>query len=415
MTTRLSMPVAGDTRASSRVRVAEAALLLYVTTLPWAIAPMSVALASCAAAALLAWTARPARERAPVVAASLAWFAAHLVSATFALDPAASFHRVAKGLMPLIVVLAGDLARPPRTLRRATGVLLVSAAASAIFGIISWALHHGPDGRARGAVGHYMTFGGQLMLLGALALGLVVAAPGRWRAGAAACLGVVTAALVLTFTRSAWIGTAIAVTVIAAVRRPRWVPWVAVGVALVVAVAPPRYRDRALSAFDLHHVTNVQRTYMWRAGLRMLRDHPLTGVGLEDLKPVYDRYREPGATERAGHLHSVPIQIAATMGLVGVVAFAWLVVALARVPLAGGWRALRAPGVEAGLRLGALAGLAGFLVAGLFEWNMGDEELLHLLFVTLGLAWAARPRATLPGPVPARAVEAPVPAGAAPS
>jgi hypothetical protein len=32
----------------------------------------------------------------------------------------------------------------------------------------------------------------------------------------------------------------------------------------------------------------------------------------------------------------------------------------------------------------------GFLVAGLFEWNLGDEEVLHPLFALVGLAWAAR-------------------------
>jgi len=46
--------------------------------------------------------------------------------------------------------------------------------------------------------------------------------------------------------------------------------------------------------------------------------------------------------------------------------------------------------VETGLRVGVLAGLIGFLVAGLFEWNFGDEELLFLLFTLSGLAWSAR-------------------------
>ena len=40
--------------------------------------------------------------------------------------------------------------------------------------------------------------------------------------------------------------------------------------------------------------------------------------------------------------------------------------------------------------VGVLAGLAGFFVAGLFEWNFGDEELLYLLFTLAGLAWSAR-------------------------
>ena len=42
------------------------------------------------------------------------------------------------------------------------------------------------------------------------------------------------------------------------------------------------------------------------------------------------------------------------------------------------------------MRLGALGGLAGFLMAGSFEWNFGDEELLFLLYVIAGIAWAAR-------------------------
>ena len=33
--------------------------------------------------------------------------------------------------------------------------------------------------------------------------------------------------------------------------------------------------------------------------------------------------------------------------------------------------------------------LAGFLVSGLMEWNVGDEELLDLLYVMVGVAFAA--------------------------
>jgi hypothetical protein len=40
--------------------------------------------------------------------------------------------------------------------------------------------------------------------------------------------------------------------------------------------------------------------------------------------------------------------------------------------------------------LGAAAAFLGFALAGLFEWNLGDEELLHPLYALIGLAWAAR-------------------------
>ena len=51
---------------------------------------------------------------------------------------------------------------------------------------------------------------------------------------------------------------------------------------------------------------------------------------------------------------------------------------------------LKRGGLGAGVKLGVLAALSGFIVAGLFEWNFGDEELLYTLYVLVGLAFAAR-------------------------
>jgi O-antigen ligase len=136
---------------------------------------------------------------------------------------------------------------------------------------------------------------------------------------------------------------------------------------------------------------------MWQAGARMFLDRPLTGVGLQDLKAEYPRYRPEGAKESPGHLHSVPVQIAATMGTFGLCAFLWLYGSLLVAAATGLRRDLAAGGLEAGLRLGVLGALAGFAVSGLFEWNFGDEELLYLLFIVTGLAWSARGGASARG------------------
>ena len=236
-----------------------------------------------------------------------------------------------------------------------------------------------------------MTFGGQLLLFVSLAVGLgaLERAP-RWRLGAliSAFAGVV--ALAATFTRSAWIGLAVSLAVLLGLARPRWLPALVAAIAIALALAPASYRARAWSAFDPHDPANLERTYMWQGGLAMFRDHPLTGVGLNDLKPIYDRYRPPQATERAGHLHSVPVQIAASMGLVGLVAFVLLQGSLFVAAGRGLRRSIAGGGLAVGLRAGVVAMMAGFLVAGLFEWNFGDEELLYPLFLLVGMAWAAR-------------------------
>jgi O-antigen ligase len=98
--------------------------------------------------------------------------------------------------------------------------------------------------------------------------------------------------------------------------------------------------------------------------------------------------------ERAGHLHNAYIQIAASMGAVGLAAFAWLYASLLRTAWGGSkvgaGRHEGTSELSAGLRLGVSAALVGFLVAGLFEWNFGDEELLYHLYTLVGIAWASR-------------------------
>lgn len=375
-------------------RASRMCFLLLILALPWSIAAMSITSVACAVLTASLWLLRPP-PRWPSTRVgwpALAWCFALLLSATFALDPGASFGRLGKALFPWLVPLAAFHNQDRPSFRNALKALLLSSAVAALVGTTIF-LAHGAwyPARARGPSGHYMTFGGQLLLGASVALGVALMARTRaWRAGALTALGLGLLALALTFTRSAWIGFGVSAAVILAFIRPRWIPGFVLLVIALYFVAPASFRDRMHSAFDPHNAVNRERTFMWDAGVRMFRDHPITGVGLQDLHAVYDRYRSPESNERAGHLHSVPVQIAATMGLVGLLAFIWLYGSLIRGCVAGLRRNLAAGGVEAGLRLGVLGALVGFLVAGLFEWNFGDEELLYFLYTIAGLAWAAR-------------------------
>ncbi len=372
---------------------AAAAFVLMMVALPTGIAPMGITTALCVALTLALWIQRRGGwVSTPVDRAALGWMAARIVVALCALDRAASLARLGKGLMPALVGFAAYHATRRERGTRAIAVLLAVSAGVALFGVAAWVREGASFGaRARGLSGHWMTFGGQLLLEMSLAAGIALAARDRrWRLGALAVFAVCLVALGVTFTRSAWIGLVVALAVMLGLTRARWLAALAAAVAAAVWLAPGAWHARLVSVFDPANPWNQQRVLMWQAGLHMFRDHPLTGLGLQDLMTAYDRYRLPLATERVGHLHNVWVQIAASMGVVGLAAFVWLYAALVRTAGRGLRAQLRGGGLAAGVRLGVVAGLIGFLAAGTFEWNFGDEELLYPLFTLVGIAWAAR-------------------------
>jgi O-antigen ligase len=402
-------------------RAAAFSFLFLAAALPWSIAPMSIAVVLCGVFTLAAWWSPGGARwvRTPIDLPALGWLAALVIATLASSDPAGSAGRITKGFLLAIVPLAAYHGRDPKWARRAVAVLFVSAAIATIYALTKFAAQGGAfPARVKGAVGHPLTYGGQAMLLITLAAALLVRSRDhRWMIGAAALLTLVAPALMGSFTRSAWIGTFVSLAVILAMTRARWLAALAALAVALLFVVPAGYRERALSAFDPGSQWNVERVRLWDAGFRMFRDHPVTGVGLQDLRPWIDRYRAPGPHEPLGHLHSIYVQIAASMGIVGLAAFGWLVVGLFRTARRGLRRDLHggavpsAPGAPGdatarddvtapeeltapdpfgvALRIAAVAALAGFLVSGLFEWNFGDEELLDFLFTLIGIAFAA--------------------------
>jgi O-antigen ligase len=376
-------------------RAAALAFLLLAAALPWSIAPMSIAVVLCGALTLAVWwlPQGPRWYRTPIDYPALGWLVALVVAASLGEDPSGSWGRITKGFLLAIIPLAAYHARDPKLARRAIAMLLISAAIATIYALVKFEANGGAfPVRVRGAVGHPLTYGGQAMLLATVAGAILLRANDkRWKIAAAALLTLILPALLGSYTRSAWISTIVAWGVILAFTRARWLVALAVGVVAIVLVLPGGYRERALSAFQPHSVWNRERLLLWQSGWHIFQERPITGVGLQDLYPLIQKYRSPEAHEDHGHLHNVYLQIVTTMGVVGLAAFGWLATGLFRTAGKHLRRDLRegARGFGIALRIGAVAALVGFLVAGLFEWNFGDEELLDFLFVLVGIAFAA--------------------------
>jgi len=244
-----------------------------------------------------------------------------------------------------------------------------------------------------------MTFGGVLFLGVLFSLAYLANVPWRrawWMLPGAA---VTVAALAFTYSRNAWLGLAVGALglILTAQRSLRIVAVRATVLILGAVTLPGPVNERARSVVNLEDRTLIDRLAMWRAGLSMIADHPLLGVGPGEVRTWYQHYRRPDAIRPStGHLHNSAIQIAAERGLPALVAWLWLWVVYFRE---GWWilgRTRRASATQRALVCASLAGVLGFLVAGLFEHNFGDGEVVMVVFALMAQPWiVARDLASL--------------------
>lgn len=158
-------------------------------------------------------------------------------------------------------------------------------------------------------------------------------------------------------------------------RFPRWVVWWSLPVvagSLLVA----RLGGDGTESLDA-------RGTIWRASAEMLRDYPLTGIGIDQFYQLYGtRYVDPaGWGERyTSHPHNLVLDFWLQLGLAGLLlltGIVWLV-----------WRRGRAIRVDPGDLVGAamIAGLAGGLAHGMIDNGFFLPDLATFLWLTLALA-----------------------------
>lgn len=353
------------------------ALLLVFAFLTPVISAAYVAFGLLAAA----WVVETRREqRFPESLRSPATFLAGLLAAftvlstIFSRDPAVSARHVAGVALFLLLPITMDVLDGEERARRLLLTLAASGTVLAVLGI--WQFLHGGDdlgNRIRGTLSHYMTFSGLAMISACLLLGFALEGPGRWRL-VGLLAAVPLAAVLLTFTRGAYVGMVVALLLYLTVRRPRGLLLLAPALLAVFLLAPPDIRGRILSIADLSDPTNRDRIAMVHAGSRIVAQHPLFGLGPDMIEPYYPLYRDEDALHwRVPHLHNNVVQIAAANGLFAAAAYcalAGLFLARAVVLLRRERRAERAA-----IWSGVLLAGAALTVAGLFEYNFGDTEV----------------------------------------
>jgi len=383
-------------------------LLAFVATL--SIAASQSVLGLLAAVLVWRWLRGRAPQRTGLEWPALALAGWALLVIPFSGDPGQSLVYARRWYLLAPIWAAASLGAPRRWRLAVLVALTSGAVVSALVGMVRFAREGGARYEAGGQLAGraaplsgYMTGGGLLMIAALVLVAVVlVARARRHRWWAAAALAVVLACLLLTLTRSAWLGFLAGAALITALWRPRWLLVLAAAAALAALVLPGALRTRLASAFDPADPTNTQRVLMWRTGWDWVREHPLVGVGDRDLSTLYrEHHGDQPAIEVQGHLHSNLVMFAVIWGLPGLVlALGFLtavLVQLLRRWRSPGWSRRRGPPGEEDLAqawcLGALGAWCGLMVAGLFEWNFGDAEVALLFWLVVGMGLGREPAA----------------------
>lgn len=253
--------------------------------------------------------------------------------------------------------------------------------------------------RAFGFYSHYVTYSMVLALLASLMFGLWLGQREHFSAQGWLCaivFAAVTLVLGMTLTRAAWAALlfACAVQLWFHFRQKfvRLVLPVAAVLSLLVASAA-MYHWRGVSFFDLNDPGTDYRFLMWKDGLRLIRQHPLVGIGMNSVRDdwwLFDlaAYRK---YPLRSHFHSTPIQIAVESGIPALLSWIVFMAVYCRMLLQLIARSRdEQDRWTYGFALGALGATAGLLASSIVHYDFGDSVVIFLFWFMTGIALALR-------------------------
>jgi O-antigen ligase len=252
------------------------------------------------------------------------------------------------------------------------------------------------DGRIKGLASHWMTFGGEEMIvLLMLASWLFFSSNLRRKAWAWPLLGLLWASITLGMTRSIFL-LGVPVGILYLLWQRRWslvmaVPVLAAAGAILVSTT---LRERVVSVIRPHgDDSNQQHALARLVGWEIVKAHPWFGIGPEQVGRRFDQYlpltvRRPLPKGWYGHLHNVYLQYAAERGIPGLLAVLWLI-GKALVDFIRQLRRSRVPPEARFVLHGSIAVILAILAQGLFEYNLGDSEVLTMFLSVVACGYVA--------------------------
>lgn len=302
---------------------------------------------------------------------------------------------------------------------RLAQVLLSSGLIISIYGLLQHAgvvslpqdLPWNEANRAFATYGNPIILGGFLIFVVNVALALALGEHRmHWRLLYWSAFGLGGLTLLVTYTRGAWVGAtvSVALTCIFALRqRARLRRWdlaplglfAGAALALILRSGPGSEQqtdvaERITTGLQFSTGSGLTRTFIWQAAKRAIEERPLLGWGADNFGFAFNRYKpaefvhDLGGSVQADNAHSYPLHLAASIGILGAVAFyaiwIWAGIRSFRTLFA------RAGGPGRLLRAAFWASAAGYLVH--LVLGISVPGITFLLWISLAVVLAPTAR-----------------------
>lgn len=286
---------------------------------------------------------------------------------------------------------------------KAASALTVAGLVSALVGIyqnfagfdasliwVDTAMFNDISARVIGTFDNPNVFGEFLILALPIAIALFAT-----RKGLIKCLSLISSvamcgALILTYSRGAWLGFAAAMMVFLVLYDDVWIKIGIVCLAaspFLIQFVPSTILSRVTSIGNLADTSTSYRLSIWVGATRMLGDFwvPGIGVGTAAFLSVYPAYALSGAGY-AQHAHNLYLQIMSETGVAGILIFFFIVLCFFKMTL-NTYSNISMWEIKT-LSIAVAAGVGAFLLQGMTDYVWYNYRITLLFWMILGLASA---------------------------
>jgi O-antigen ligase len=348
-----------------------------------------------------------------VTVAAAVWSLGLIASTAFSDDPGrAMVFGAWQILAAWFAVGVAILGRSAQRLEVVTAAVLTGAIITAVTGLTGGLQLQSTfnasvvTGRAIGVFSQPNEYGLYCAMVGAFALGIACLRRGYLRVLGVVGAMVGLAGLALSFSRGAWLGAAVAAIAMAVLIPQTRLPQTAVMIVAIIGIAgslvilpywqlPGLLFSRLTSIFTGSGSPYDIRPELFTEGLMQFGQHPILGVGPNMYPVVAYPVSADSGTLSGDHAHNFLATTAAEQGLIGLLAVALFVIAVARaartargVARAAAGRASRAVDLGTAVTLSGTGALCAAMGAGLVDYPLRNAMVRLTVWLFLGLVFA---------------------------